>query len=395
LFALAAVLACASWLYLVLGHGRFWRADQRLDSVPRPLAVAPAVVAVVPARDEADVIGQSIASLLDQDYAGPFHVILVDDRSSDGTAAAARTAAAAAGKADRLTIITAPPLQPSWTGKLSAIAAGLSEAALRRPDARYVLLTDADIQHSRDNLHRLVDKAERDGRDLVSLMVMLHCRSRWERLLIPAFVYFFQMLYPFPRVNDARSRVAGAAGGCMLVRSKALENAGGIASIREAIIDDCALAARLKPNGPIWLGLTDEVRSLRPYQDLSAIWRMIARSAFTQLRYSVALLAGTVVGLGILFVAPPAGVIAGLVTGTALPVILGAAAWALMAFSYVPTLKLYRRPWVESVLLPFAGFLYVLMTIDSALAHWSGRGGAWKGRTYPAASTMRTDEESR
>ncbi|MFO0996786.1 MAG: glycosyltransferase [Alphaproteobacteria bacterium] len=395
MLTLAATLSGLAWIYLALGHGRYWRADQRIGPEPETGLPAPSVVAVVPARDEADVIGEAIASLVSQDYPGLFHVVLVDDRSSDGTAAAARAAAEAAGRADRLTIVTAPPLEAGWVGKLWAVSAGLREAALCAPDARYALLTDADIRHPRDNVRRLVAKAEREGHDLVSLMVRLHCRSFWEHRLIPAFVYFFQLLYPFPRVNDRRSRVAGAAGGCMLVRREALERAGGIAAIRGAIIDDCELASRLKPNGSIWLGLATDVRSLRPYRGLAGIWHMIARSAFTQLRHSVLLLALMVLAFTIVFFVPPAAVAWGLVSGSAAPFLLGAGAWTIMALIYVPALRLYGRPALESVLLPFIGFLYVLMTIDSARAHWAGRGGAWKGRTYPAAPNARPDHQDR
>ena len=375
----AAALALAAWLYLAILHGRFWRADQRLDPAPPPPSTWPEIVALIPARDEADVVGRAVASLLAQDYPGAVSVVLVDDRSTDGTAEAAR---AAAGGDARLTAIQAPPLEPGWTGKLWAMNAGLGHALRAHPEARFVLLTDADIAHERSALRRLVAKAEAERRDLVSLMVKLHCVGVWERLLIPAFVFFFQKLYPFPRVNDPGNRTAGAAGGCMLVRRTALARIGGLAPIKGALIDDCALARAIKAGGPIWLGLAEASASLRPYDGLGGIWRMVARTAFTQLRFSVLLLAGTVLGMAVLYAAPPIAAILGILSACWTMVALGAAGWLLMAALYRPTQRLYVRPAWESALLPVAALLYLLMTLSSAVAHWRGRGGAWKGRTY-------------
>lgn len=375
----AALLSFAVWTYLLLGHGRFWRADQRLGPMTEP-RVWPAVAAVVPARDEADVAAAAVRSLLGQDYPGAFRVILVDDESADGTAEAAR-AAAPAGNAGQLSVLRTAQRPPGWVGKMWAVATGIVAARADGAEApEYLLLTDADIVHPVDGLRRLVAKAESGRLDLVSLMVRLHCRAGWERLLIPAFVFFFQKLFPFPRVNDPRRAAAAAAGGCMLIRAAALDAAGGIAPIRGAIIDDCAMAALLKRRGPIWLGLSGEHRSVRPYSGLGAIWRMVARTAFTQLRHSWLLLAGTMLGMALLYLAPPALGLWAVTEGwvAAAPAALGA--WLLMATSLVPTLRLYRRPLWEGLLLPVAGLLYTAMTVDSALAHAAGRGAAWKGR---------------
>lgn len=382
MFELLALLALAAWLYLAFRHGRFWQADQRLDSTVAAPIDWPSVAIVIPARDEADVIGRAVASHMAQDYPGPMHVIVVDDRSTDATATAAREAAGAT--EDRLTVTTAPSLPPGWAGKVAAMAAGAEEAARRMPGARFILFTDADIEHPKDNLRRLVAKAEAERLDLTSLMVMLTAQTFWERLLIPAFVFFFQKLYPFPLVNDPDNAMAGAAGGCMLVRRSALERIGGLAAIKGEIIDDCALARALKPGGPIWLGLSADARSLRPYGGLDGVRRMVARSAFTQLRYSAWLLAGCVLGMIVLYVVPPLAALEGLFDNEALLALAGAGAWATMALCYKPTLALYGRPAREALLLPVAAIFYVLMTLDSARAHWQGRGGAWKGRTYGA-----------
>jgi hopene-associated glycosyltransferase HpnB len=377
MFTLLALAALAAWLYLVFRHGQFWRANQRLDGALAAPAEWPAVSIVVPARNEADVIGRAVASHMAQDYPGTFHVFVVDDRSTDSTAAVAREAGDA-----RLTVLTAPPLPEGWAGKVAAMAAGLAEADRRQPEARYVLFTDADIEHPADNLRRLVSKAETGRLDLTSLMVRLEARSFWEHLLIPAFVFFFQKLYPFPLVNDSANKMAGAAGGCMLVRRTALERIGGLAAIKGEIIDDCALARAIKPGGAIWLGLSAEARSLRPYGGLEGVWRMVARSAFNQLRHSTLTLIGCVLGMLLLYVVPPLAVLHGLFDNHAFLALLGVATWATMALCYKPTLDLYGRPVWEAALLPVAGIFYVLMTVDSARAYWAGRGGAWKGRTY-------------
>lgn len=381
--SIVAGASLAIWLYLLLFHGRFWRADQRLpDDLPAPTHW-PRVAAVIPARNEADVIARSVGSLLRQDYPGAFSVILVDDGSSDGTAETARAAAREAGAKERLTVVTAPPLEAGWTGKMWAVAHGVA-AAGEAPD--YLLLTDADIEHEKGDLRRLVSKAEADGLHLVSLMVRLHCKSFVERLLIPAFVFFFQKLYPFPAINTPRSGVAGAAGGCMLVRRQTLEATGGIAAIRGALIDDCALGRQIKAKGPIWLGLAARTRSIRPYDGLGEIWRMVARTAYTQLRHSPLALLGTVIGMVLIYLAPPVTLVWGAATSAWLPAALGGAALALMYLAYWPTRRLYGDFGAGYPLLPLAGFLYTLMTLDSARRHWRGKGGGWKGRTYSGRS---------
>jgi len=376
---LLAAASLGAWLYLVFAHGRFWAADQRLEAAPEP-AAWPEVVAVVPARNEADVIQRTVGSLLDQDYPGAFRIVLVDDESDDGTGDAARRAAAAHPLGERLSVEPAQQRPPGWVGKMWAVHSGVQRAGREAPAAAYLLLTDADVAHSPGNLRRLVAKAEAERLDLVSLMVLLTAETPWERLVVPAFVYFFQKLYPFPRVNDPRSRVAGAAGGCMLVRRTALERAGGIEPLRGEIIDDCALGRALKRGGPIWLGLSGSEHSVRGYGGLGGVWRMVARSAFTQLQHSWLLLAGTLLGLALLYLAPPLlalGVLGG-VSGAAAS--LAAAAWILMAASFVPILALYGRPALWGFALPGAGVLYAAMTFDSALRHGRAEGASWKGR---------------
>lgn len=386
----AMILAVASfvvWAGLIMLRGGFWRADQRLPSRSPELHEWPAVVAVVPARDEAATIGATVASLLEQDYPGPFVVVVVDDGSRDGTADVAHAAAARAGAADRLTVVDGAALLPGWTGKLWAMKQGLNAAETILPAASFVLLTDADIAHDPLNLRRLVAKAEREGRDLVSLMVLLRCESAWERLLIPAFVFFFQKLYPFPLTNDPAASTAAAAGGCMLIRRSRLAAIGGIDAIRDRLIDDCALAAAVKRSGGnIWLGLTRTVRSLRAYDSLGEIWRMVARTAFVQLNRSALLLMGTLIGMAVIYVVPPASVAAGLATGDLRLSAVGAAAWVLMTVAYLPTVRLYGLGAWRAWLLPAAAVLYTAMTIDSARRHWLGRGGGWKGRHYGPAN---------
>ena len=363
------------------GRHRARRADQRLDGPVPGRDSWPGVVVIVPARNEAATIGRCVASLLAQDYPGALSIIVVDDGSDDGTAAAARRAAAGS---KRLSLVTAPPPEAGWTGKLWAVAQGLADAEKVAPEAAFVLFTDADIEHDPQNLRRLVGKAEAGGLDLVSLMVLLRCRSAWERFLIPAFIFFFQKVYPFPRVNDPERPEAAAAGGCMLVRRAALRQAGGVETIRGRLIDDCALGARIKRKGPIWIGLTGSVRSLRAHPRLEDMWNMVARTAFEQLGYSAAALGGTVFGMAILYLVPPAAAFAGLVTGDAVAGLAGLAAWSLMAFAYRPTVRLYGQPPWSVLTLPLAALLFTLMTVDSARRHWQGLGGAWKGRSYGA-----------
>jgi hopene-associated glycosyltransferase HpnB len=394
----ACTLAAITWVYLLAGHGGYWRTGQRLPAAADP-AHWPAVTAVVPARNEAAVLPGTLPTLLAQDYPGAFGVVLVDDDSSDGTADVARSIGHVAreglgGSSSRghtpLRVVPGRPTPPGWAGKVWAMEQGLRAAG----DADYVLFTDADIGYAPGVVTALVRAAEGDDRGLVSQMALLRAGAFWERVLVPAFVYFFAQLYPFRRVNQAGARTAAAAGGCMLVRRGALRAAGGLDQIRGARIDDVALGRLLK-NGPApvrcWLGLTTDVASLRPYPHLPGLWDMIARSAYTQLRYSPALLAGTLVGLVWLYALPPAAAIGGLAwlaagggPAAGWLAAAGLAGWAIMAASYVPMLRLYRlSPW-RAPGLPLIALLYAAMTADSARRYHLGRGGQWKGRTIPA-----------
>jgi hopene-associated glycosyltransferase HpnB len=377
--ALLGLMALSIWLYLLSARGGFWLARERDDAAGVPqLFHWPSVVIVIPARNEADVIAQSVGSLLKQDYPGSLRIVLVDDGSEDGTAAAARQVAVENGEV-RLDILRGTALPARWTGKLWALEQGIQHAG-KDPD--YLLLTDADIGHAPDNVRALVARAEQDGRVLVSLMAQLSCATWAERFLIPAFVFFFQMLYPFAWVAQGKRRLAAAAGGCLLVRREALERAGGIASIRSEIIDDCALARHLKAQGPIWLGLTRRARSLRPYGSLGEIGRMISRSAYAQLGYSPVLLAGTIAGMVLTYLVPSALVFMG---SNDIAQGLGLCAWVLMALLFQPILRFYRRSPVWGVALPAIGATYTLFTLYSAFQFWRGRGGMWKGRAQARA----------
>lgn len=377
-----AALSLAIWVYLVLAHGRFWRADQRLGRAPAP-ARWPSVVAVVPARDEAALVPRTLAALLGQEYAGRFRVVLVDDESSDGTAKVARDTAAGHARGARLAVVATGPRPAGWVGKMWAVESGVRAGSAEPPD--WWWLTDADVAHAPDTLARLAAKGEAEGLDLVSLMVRLDPGRGWNALLVPAFVYFFQQLYPFPRVNDPRARTAAAAGGCVLVRAGALERAGGIAALRGEVIDDCALGRAVKRGGPIWLGLAEREASVRPYAGTRDVWNMVARSAYTQLRHSPLLLAGTLAGLALLYLVPALALLAWPLHGSAASAALGAGAWALQAVSFAPTLALYRRPGWWGLALPAAGALYAAMTLDSARRHWRARGATWKGRAGAGA----------
>ncbi|MEU3874131.1 MULTISPECIES: glycosyltransferase [Streptomyces] len=374
-------VSLAAWLWLLLGQGFFWRTDVRL---PRrtPPGRWPQVAIVVPARDEAGVLPASLPSLLAQDYPGRAEVFLVDDGSTDGTAALARELADRHGGLP-LTVTSPGEPEPGWTGKLWAVRHGMA-LARARTDAAYLLLTDADIAHAPDSLRELVAAAEAGpGLDVVSQMARLRVATFWERLIVPAFVYFFAQLYPFRWCNRPGGRTAAAAGGCVLIRREAAERAGIPAAIRQAVIDDVALARAVRRSGGrIWLGLAERVESVRPYPGLGPLWRMVSRSAYAQLLHNPLLLAGTVAGLAVVYLVPPAAVVAGVVTGAALPAALGAAAWAVMAGTYGPMLRYYRQPLLLAPLLPVTALLYLLMTVDSAVQHHRGRGAAWKGRTY-------------
>ncbi|MEU5428874.1 glycosyltransferase [Streptomyces olivoreticuli] len=370
----------AAWVWLLLGQGLFWRTDVRLPSRTPP-GEWPSVAIVVPARDEAEVLPSSLPSLLAQDYPGRAEIFLVDDGSTDGTGALARSLADGRGGLP-LTVDSPGEPPPGWTDKLWAVRHGMA-LARARTDAEFLLLTDADIAHAPDSLRELVAAARSGGLDLVSQMARLRVASSWERLVVPAFVYFFSQLYPFRWVNRPGARTAAAAGGCVLLRREAAERAGVPDAIRQAVIDDVSLARAVKRGGGrIWLGLAERVDSVRPYPGLAPLWRMVSRSAYAQLRHNPLLLAGTVVGMAVLYLAPPAAVLAGALTGDAVTLAAGAAAWAVMTGTYVPMLRYYRQSPALAPLLPFTGLLYLLMTVDSAVQHHRGRGAAWKGRTY-------------
>ena len=368
---LVASAALAVWVYLMVGRGGFWLAAERDDGGPAPSAW-PAVTAVIPARDEAQGVGETIASLLRQDYPGPFSVILVDDQSTDGTAEVARQAAATA--ADRLTILPGAALPAGWTGKLWAMKQGVERALMSEPT--YLLLTDADIVYGPDALARLVSQAQAEGLVLTSLMAKLRCESFAERAFIPAFIFLFQMLYPFAWVERHDRATAAAAGGCMLVRRDALCAAGGIEHIRNALIDDCALARNLKAQGPIRLSLTERVRSIRAYVTVQDIRHMVARSAYAQLGYSPLLLAATVAGIALTYLTP---VLLALFSH-GLAQTLGLLSWAIMAIAFQPVLRFYRLSPLWGPFLPAIALAYMAFTLDSAYQYALKRGGLWKGR---------------
>lgn len=373
--------AVAIWVYLLFFRGGFWRLPFR-PYAPAGNPPQRGVVVVVPAREEATTVGRAVASLLAQNYRGEFRIIIVDDESSDGTAEVARTAAAIAGGADRLTICPGRSVVPGWTGKLWAMHQGVEAARPWRPD--YLLLSDADIVHAPTNLRELVWRAETGGYDLVSLMVQLHCRSVWEMLLIPAFVFFFFKLYPPRWVADPRRRTAAAAGGCTLIRTSMLDRIGGLRSIRHEIIDDCALARRVKSAGRLWLGPAANTASIREYRSWRPIWDMITRSAFAQLGYSPAMLALTVIVMGLTYVTPPLL----LLSSAPAAKLCGGLAWLAMCIAYTPTLRAYNAPPLLSVLLPLIALFYIAATVASAVQFWRGHGGQWKGRFQAAARDL-------
>jgi hopene-associated glycosyltransferase HpnB len=364
---IAAILVVLVWLYLLLARGIFWQAGPVLPTAYP--STTPSVAVVVPARDEALLIRASLRSLLAQDYAGPFRVILTDDSSTDGTGDIARSIGDS-----RLTVITGAPRPAGWSGKQWAVSQGVAEAG----EADLVLLTDADIVHEPAHLSSLVCKIERCGLDLVSEMVKLACDSWAERALVPAFVFFFQLLYPFEWVNDGLKATAAAAGGSILIRRRALRRIGGIESVRGALIDDVALAAAVKRGGRIWLGHAALARSVRPYPSIADIWRMVTRTAFVQLRYSLPLLALTTFGMILIWLLPPALALFG--RGAAFWCSL--AAWVILSACYLPTLTRFDQPPLWAPFLPLVAAFYMAATIGSAANHYLGRGVAWKGRAY-------------
>lgn len=387
---LAAGLPLSVWLYLVFLHGGFWRKGPRLPDPGTHEGPWPPVAVLVPARDEAALIGRTVSGLLAQDYPGPMRIFLTDDHSTDGTAAQAVEAARACGREDALTVVLAPDLPAGWTGKLWALRAGQAAARTSFDEAEFIWLCDADIGHPPTVLRRLVSHALDDRRDLVSLMVMLKAERFWGRMLVPPFVYFFRKLYPFAWVADPARRTAAAAGGCVLLRRDKFEQAGGFDPIRDALIDDCALATAIKHGGAggrIWLGLTETSISLRPYAGFADIWNMVARTAYTQLQYSPLLLLATLAGMVLTYLGPPAALVAGLVASDIAVAGLGGTAWGLMTLSFLPTLRLYGVSPLWASALPLVAGLYSAMTFASAWRHWRGRGGYWKGRSHQAAGS--------
>jgi len=391
LIAWGVVGAClVAWIVLIVGRGGFWLPQPQLDPIQSNLETQrrdPVVVAVIPARNEEAVLEVTLPTVLNQQYAGELRVILVDDRSEDDTSSVSRCAAGRSEFPHRLTVLPGQPLPDNWAGKVWAMNQGAKLAATEPSD--YVWFTDADIAHDPGMLQALVEKATAENLDLVSLMARLRVDTRWDQLLIPAFVYFFAKLFPFRFVNDLRRRTAGAAGGCILVRRSALEKAGGVVAIRSALIDDCALGRLIKGHGGrVWLGFTHGVQSVRVYGTLRSIWDMVARSAFHQLGYSVLGLIGTVIGMLLIYAAPPVATIVGIVCavigtpGGASLAMVGGAAWGLMTISFLPILRHQRSEIWPAPLLPIAGVLYTAMTVSSAWRHVTGRSGMWKGRPY-------------
>ncbi|HSA93627.1 MAG TPA: glycosyltransferase [Terriglobales bacterium] len=383
LAAVGGGLSVISWAYLLLGRGGFWR-------VPKPPAQGGGtgssqggVAVVVPARDEAAVIAQSVQSLVQQTFGGPLHIFVVDDGSSDETASVAREAAGRAGKADALTVTEGRPVPSGWSGKVWALEQGVERARELQP--RFLLFTDADVVHAPESVATLVGQAERGGYDLASFMVKLRCQTPAEKLLIPAFVFFFFKLYPPTWIADARRDTAGAAGGCLLIRPEALERAGGLAAIRGEIIDDCALARAVKKTGGrVWLGLTPTTASIREYGSPAAIGRMISRTAFNQLQHSTLLLLGALAAMVATYLLPVALV----ASGRPLPTLLGTLAWGAMTAAYLPMVWFYGLAGWWALSLPLVALFYMGATVHSALQYWAGRGGEWKGRVQDRGREM-------
>ena len=375
---LTIILSLIIWVFLIFFRGNFWLADQMLEADVMQLETWPSIAVVIPARNEEKYISATLQSLMAQKYPGEIDITVVNDNSTDNTVEAITRI-----KNERIVLSNGSDLPEGWTGKLWALSQGVNLSIRKNPSVDFYLFTDADIEHSQETLKIMVTKAERENLQLVSLMVLLNCRNIWEILLIPAFVFFFQKLYPFQWINNPKKPTAGAAGGYILVRRSALEAAGGIDAVRGEIIDDCAISRVIKQNGSIWLGLTRNVKSLRSYIRLSEIWKMVTRTAFDQLNYSVTVLLVTIIGMIIIYLVPPFAVVWGLVFNDNLSLSLGVLCWVIMAIAYLPTQRPYQRPFWETLILPVAAFLYSLMVIDSAKRHWTKRYPSWKGREYP------------
>jgi hopene-associated glycosyltransferase HpnB len=380
-WSLAGVVCLSIWIYLLLAHGDFWK-TWRMSAAETSVSVTNTrITVVIPARDEAEFIGKTVRSLLHQSLASSIHIFVVDDGSTDGTAEAAFDAARDCAALDRVAVLRGRELPAGWTGKMWALAQGVQQARKLQPD--FLLFTDADIRHSPDNLARLVSLADSGNYDVVSLMVKLNCENFAELLLIPAFVFFFFLLYPPAWIRDPRRKTAGAAGGCILIRPSALRKAGGIAAIRGAIIDDCALARAVKGSGGlVWLGVSTDTVSQRPYRSFGEIERMIARTAFNQLHHSVLLLLGSLFGLSLAYLLP----IGLLFSRDWRLIMLGFVSWSLMSAAYVPMVRFYELPWLWAPTLPVTACFYMLATVHSAFNYWAGRGGEWKGRSQDVVS---------
>ena len=387
---MTAIILCLSgaiWLFMLLERGGFWLSnvqdtDVSLSGPAAPHIEWPDVKAIIPARNEAEVIGSVVSALAAQDYPGRFSILIVDDQSTDGTAGCASKAASTLGREDLLQVLQGRGLEKGWTGKLFALQQGFEATNTDEAPSRYIWLTDADISYTPDALTSLVKRAEAGDYVLTSLMAKLRCESLAERLLIPAFIFFFQMLYPFAWVNRASNRLGAAAGGCMLVRRDALTAIGGFAAIRGALIDDCTLGQKMKTVGPIWLGLTNRAHSIRRYERFGDIRQMVARSAYAQLGYSPLKLAGTVLGMLVVYSAGPAAAIA----AHGWQALAGLAIWIVMALLFAPTLRFYRLSLLWGLLLPVIALIYLAFTLDSAYQHSQGRGDMWKGRAQAARS---------
>ena len=381
MLTVAGILTLLIWLYLFLAHGQFWRISKIIARPPQTAQASVRVAVVIPARDEADVVSRTITSLLRQSGNHSIHIFLVDDASSDATAQVARDAAQAASQSGNLIVIPGRPLEPGWSGKLWAVQQGVEQALALNPD--FLLLTDGDIAHGPDSVATLIAIAQSGSFDLVSFMVKLYCRTFAERALIPAFVFFFLKLYPPAWIANPRFKMAGAAGGSILIRPAALDRAGGIAAIRRELIDDCALARRVKESGGrIWLGLSAETRSIRSYGSFSEIGRMISRGAFNQLRHSALMLALALGGLTATYLLPP---LLAIFSHRLIPSLLGAAAWLLMVSCFLPTVRFYRLSPLWVLALPLIAIFYMGASVHSAARFWSGRGGQWKGRVQDPA----------
>lgn len=399
--AILGLLSTAGWVYMAFYRGWFWRTDVRLTGYARLRGRWPRVAVIVPARNESGVLPQTLASLLKQDYPGAFHVYVVDDSSTDSTGDTASNIAQFNELTHKLTVTKAKPLPDGWAGKVWAMQQGLDATVGFR--ARYLLLTDADIVHPADSMRKLVSQSVDDEFDIVSVMAKLPTNAGWERFLLPAFVYFFSMLYPFKWVSSASKRTTAAAGGCLLIRRTALDTAGGFKAISDRVIDDCSLAKAVRDSGGrSWLGYADGVESVRGYGSLGEIWRMVTRSAYDQLRYSPLLLVGTLLGLGVLFAAPVLAAVTGAVVvagdwpgGVAAwtALVSGIAAWEIMSNTYAPVLKMHGLTRERGLLLPFAAIMYLAMTVDAARRHHFGGGVAWKGRPVVRAKEAETGDE--